>query len=76
MFEQIFKTAANMARHTNAPYARERAEYLTYCGRRGLKCHTLQIKAEQLLWVAGMLSRTYTNLSLTKKQIMQALVDA
>lgn len=71
MFDQLFKLPKAVARHTNAPYAEERARYLAHCRQRGDSPRTVLSKAWDLLWVARRLS-AFPNLDVTIQQI-QAL---
>jgi integrase/recombinase XerD len=58
MFDRLFKYPSVIARHTNAPYAEERAKYLRHCHDGGAKRGTLQLYAEELLWIARRLQGT------------------
>ena len=56
MFELLFKCPATVRRHLEAPYARERQEYLAAQARQGNTYSTLLFTARDLLWVARKLS--------------------
>ncbi len=71
MFEHLFKRPSVIARHRNAPYANERADYLVYCAEHGYTSATLLLKARQFLWVARKLSK-YPDLHLTPEQVRAA----
>lgn len=58
MFEQLFKKPFVIARHSNAPYAEERARYLAYCVQRGDTNRRLGDRARELIWVAPLLGAT------------------
>ena len=45
MFEQLFTNPAAIACHRAAPYAEERARYLTHCSQQGYSHATLLLKA-------------------------------
>jgi integrase/recombinase XerD len=68
MFEDLFIRPSALARHRDAPYAEERARYLTYCAQRGDSPTTLQLKGRTLLWVARQL-RVYPTLNITIDQL-------
>lgn len=68
MFEELFTRPSTLARHRDAPYAEERARYLTYCAQRGDARATLLLKAGELLRVARKLS-VYPTLSVTIEQV-------
>ena len=69
MFERLFKRAFAIARHASAPYADERARYLTHCLERGEKPTTVRRKAYELLRVAHRCKRRYPDLRLTQQQV-------
>lgn len=69
MFERVFKRAFAITRHASAPYADERARYLSYCLERGEKPITVRMKAFELLRVARQCKRAYSDLHLTQEQI-------
>jgi hypothetical protein len=52
MFEELHLCPWAVARHLDAPFADERARYLTYCAERGDSLLTLAIKASMLIHVA------------------------
>ena len=56
MFEELHLCPWAVARHLDAPFADERARYLTYCAERGDSLLTLAIKASMLIHVARRLS--------------------
>lgn len=56
MFNQLFKCPATVGRHLEAPYARERRQYLAARARQGNTQSTLLFTARDLLWVARKLS--------------------
>ena len=56
MFEELNLFPWAAARHLNAPFADERARYLTYCAERGDCQLTLAMKANMLIHVARQLS--------------------
>jgi integrase/recombinase XerD len=56
MFEELHLCAYGVARHRNAPFADERARYLSYCADRGDALATLQSKANRLVYIARWLS--------------------
>ncbi|HEY1890986.1 MAG TPA: hypothetical protein VGG63_11305 [Steroidobacteraceae bacterium] len=64
MFERVFKRAFAITRHASAPYADERARYLSYCLERGEKPITVRMKAFELLRVARQCKRAYSDLHL------------
>jgi len=68
MFEQLFQRPSALARHQNAPYAEERARYLSHCLQQGYSRTTVLYLARELLWVARKLS-VYPDLRLTLAQI-------
>lgn len=68
MFEQLFKRPSVIDRHRNAPYANERASYLTFCAQHGYTNGTLLMNTRELLWVARKLSG-YSDLHLTSEQV-------
>src|SRR6058998_2956405 len=57
MFEELHLCAWALARHLNAPFANERARYLSYCAERGDSQATLASKANWLIYVAHQLSK-------------------
>src|SRR5207247_1180856 len=57
MFEELHLCAWALARHLNAPFANERARYLSYCAERGDSQATLASKANRLIYVARQLSK-------------------
>lgn len=72
MFDQLFRRPWVIARHLGAPFAEERAQYLTDCARRGDTRKTLLLKARELLWVARKLS-AYSDLQqVTAEQLRAA----
>lgn len=68
MFETLFQRPSIIARHQNAPFATERASYLTHCTEQGYSRATLLYKARELIWVARKLS-VYPDLRLTFEQV-------
>ena len=68
MFKKLFKAPSALARHTTAPYAQERANYLEHCAQNGYTQETLLLIARELLWVARKLS-IYPDLRITIEQI-------
>lgn len=56
MFEELHLCPWAVARHLDAPFADERARYLTYCAERGDSLLTLAAKASMLIHVARRLS--------------------
>jgi len=68
MFDQLFKQPRVIARHANAPFAEERAQYLHYCKQRGDTRATLLLKAREMLWIARKLQR-YSNLEISMAQL-------
>src|SRR5271167_3151780 len=56
MFEELHLCPWAVARHLNAPFADERARYLTYCAERGDSQLTVAMKANMLIHVARPLS--------------------
>src|SRR5215831_6168930 len=57
MFEELHLCSWALARHLNAPFADERARYLSYCAERGDSEATLASKANRLIYVARQLSQ-------------------
>jgi site-specific recombinase XerD len=57
MFEELHLCPWALARHLNAPFADERARYLSYCAERGDSQATLASKATRLIYVARQLSK-------------------
>jgi integrase/recombinase XerD len=55
MFEGLFRTLAALRRHTDAPFALERARYLDFCAQNGSTALTLASKCRELLWAARLL---------------------
>jgi hypothetical protein len=53
MFEELHLCAYGVARHRNAPFADERARYLSYCADRGDALATLQSKANRLVYIVS-----------------------
>lgn len=74
MFDQLFTLPKVIARHANAPYAEERAKYLSYCHQRGDTRGTLLMKAHDLLWVAHRLQR-YPDLDISMAQLLAVSTD-
>ena len=74
MFEQLFTNPAAIACHRAAPYAEERARYLTHCSQQGYSHATLLLKARELLWVARKLS-VYPDLRVTPAQLEAAAAE-
>lgn len=74
MFDQLFRRASTIARHTTAPFAEERSRYLEYCGQRGDSFARQLCKADQLLWIARKLSK-YPDLQVTIDQIRAVVGD-
>jgi hypothetical protein len=68
MFERLFQQPETIARHASAPYARERARYLSFCLESGYSLVTVQRKAFDLLWIARTFKRVYPDLHLTKEK--------
>jgi len=56
MFETFFKYPSVKARHKNAPYAQERAQFLAHCLQEGYSHASLGAFAADLLWVARKLN--------------------
>jgi site-specific recombinase XerD len=56
MFDQLFKSPEALSRHSAAPYAEERRQYLAACARQGNSHSTLVFTAQDLFWVADKLS--------------------
>ena len=56
MFEKLFNITATITRHRNAPYVKEREQYLAYCAKEGYAKATLRVIAGELLWAALKLS--------------------
>lgn len=56
MFEELHLCSWAVARHLSAPFAEERARYVTYCAERGDSLLTLSDKANKLIHVARQLS--------------------
>lgn len=74
MFDQLYKSSQTIARHTTAPYAQERFQYLDYCQQRGDAAAVVTTKASDLLWIAHKLS-VYPDLRITIDQIRTVVVD-
>jgi integrase/recombinase XerD len=75
MFNQLFKCPATVGRHLEAPYARERRQYLAARARQGNTQSTLLFTARDLLWVARKLS-IYPDLrTVTMEQVRAAAGD-
>lgn len=68
MFEHLFSHPSVIARHKAAPYADERACYLTDCANQGYAHATLRLKARELLWIAQKL-QVYPDLQVTPAQL-------
>ena len=68
MFEQLFNKTSTIALHRNAPYAKEREQYLYHCQQQGYSHATILLYARELLWVAQKLS-VYPSLQITISQI-------
>jgi integrase/recombinase XerD len=75
MFERVLKRASAIARHANAPYAKERAKYLLFCLEHGNTRAAVRDKAFELLWIARKLKRRYAGLLLTKDEIRMVAQD-
>ena len=58
MFEQLFKKSFVVARHRSAPFAKERASYLSYCAKCGETKQGIGRKARELIWAAPLLGAT------------------
>ena len=71
MFEKFFKDPAAIARHRNAPYAKEREQYLAHCVQEGYAHTTLVVIACDLLWIARKLN-VYPELRVSSEQIKAA----
>jgi integrase/recombinase XerD len=71
MFEHLFSQPSVVARHRAAPYAEERAHYLTHCAQQGYARATLRLKARELLWVARKL-QVHPELPVTPAQLKAA----
>ena len=71
MFEHLFSQSSVVARHRAAPYAEERAHYLTHCAQQGYARATLRLKARELLWVARKL-QVHPELPVTPAQLEAA----
>ncbi|MGF6604962.1 integrase/recombinase XerD [Paraburkholderia sp. GAS448] len=74
MFDQIFKRASAVARHSAAPFAEERIRYLDYCVDRGDSYWSIRRKAHDLLWISQRLRRR-SKLCLTVDQVRSLVVD-
>jgi site-specific recombinase XerD len=73
MFDQLFKRASAVARHSTAPFAEERIRYLNYCVHRGDCGWSVRRKAHDLLWIAQRLPHR-NNLRLTVDQVRSLVV--
>lgn len=74
MFDQLYVKPAYLARHLNAPYAEERARYLSHSANQGYTKATILLKARELLWVARKLN-AYGSLRVTTKEIEAVAQD-
>ena len=74
MFDQLFKSPSAIARHANAPYAKERERYLRACAQQGKSRATLLLEAQDLLWVARKLS-TYPDLRHVTSEDVRAMAN-
>jgi integrase/recombinase XerD len=68
MFDQFFTQPWIIDRHTNAPFAEQRARYLNHCKDRGDSRATLSLKAHELLWVARKL-KSFPDLEISMAQL-------
>lgn len=57
MFEELHLCPWALARHVKAPFADERARYMSYCAARGDSQATIATKANRLIYVARQLSK-------------------
>jgi integrase/recombinase XerD len=73
MFDQLFKRASAVARHSTAPFAEERVRYLNYCVHRGDSYWSVRRKAHDLLWIAQRL-RHRNNPRVTVDQVRSLVV--
>lgn len=71
MFEKLFKRQLIITRHTQAPYAEERRDYLVHCAQRGYTPRALIYIARELLWIAYKL-KAYPDLRLSLEEIKKA----
>jgi len=69
MFEQLFQKSPVVARHQSAPFAEERASYLSYCAQRGETKRGLGSKARELIFAAELLGAT-PQLGVTIDQVL------
>jgi len=74
MFDQLFKSPEAVARHSKAPYAKERRQYLAACARQGNSHSTLLFTAQDLFWVADKLS-IYPDLQRVTIEQVRAVAD-
>jgi integrase/recombinase XerD len=75
MFDQLFKSPEAIARHSQAPYAEERRQYLAACAQQGNSHSTLLFTAQDLFWVADKLS-VYPDLhQVTREQVRAVAHD-
>src|SRR5258707_400199 len=56
MFEELHLCRSAVPRHLDAPFADERARYLTYCAKRGVSQLTLVTNADMLIRGARQLN--------------------
>jgi site-specific recombinase XerD len=73
MFDQLFKRASAVARHSAAPFAEERIRYLDYCVHRGDSYWSIRRKAHDLLWISQRLRRR-SKLCVTVDQVRSLVV--
>jgi hypothetical protein len=71
MFEHLFSHPSVVTQHRAAPYAEERAHYLSHCAQQGYAHVTLQRKARELLWIARKL-HVHPELPVTPAQLEAA----
>ena len=71
MFETLLHDAASIARHGSAPFAEERARYLTYCTQRGDRPKALRNKRSAIYWTAHFLDSN-ANVGVTAEQFQTA----
>lgn len=74
MFDQLFKRASTITRHTTEPFADERSRYLEYCIQRGDSLESQLRKAYDLLWIARKLDK-YFDLQVTIDKIRGVVDD-
>ena len=74
MFDQLFKSPSAIFRHSSAPYAEERSQYLTACAENGCSRSTLLFEARDLLWIARKLS-IYSDLDQVTMEQVRAVAD-